>query len=233
MFHRIAFSGLLATASLVPAAALAADPHEHAGDIAVSASGGQLVAGGGYQTTLDGTKLYEATFGDQFVYYQTSNPGFQTQGGATLQPNSFLSFAGVGMLQYWTGSAWSAAATGDFITARDAAGQETRWTGTGVQAGSSAFVARVDSSGNVHTHLTFGTNPLGTEGAYLLTMQLTSPVYTASAPFLIAFNYGVSEENFELAVESLVTAVPEPGTYALMLAGIVAVGAVARRRQAR
>ncbi|MBQ1762988.1 MAG: PEP-CTERM sorting domain-containing protein [Aquincola sp.] len=231
MIHRIALTGLLAGACLIPAAAWAADPHDHAGDIAVSVVGGQLTLGGGYHLTLDGSKLYEATFGDQFVYYQTSNPGFQTQDGATLQPGSFLTFAGTGTLQYWNGAAWTAAAAGDYVSVRDAASQETRWTGSGVQAGSSSFVAKVDASGNVHSHLTFSTNPVGTEGAYLLTMQLGSTAHAASTPFLVAFNYGLSEENFEMAVDSLVTAVPEPGTYALMLAGLAAIGAMARRRR--
>ncbi|MEF7612753.1 PEP-CTERM sorting domain-containing protein [Aquincola sp. MAHUQ-54] len=233
MFDRFAIAGLLAAGSLVPFAAHAVGEHDHAGDVAVSAVGGQLVLGGGFQTTASGHKLYEAEFGDQFVYYQTSNPGFQTQDGAALLPGTFLSFAGVGALGFWNGTAWGTAAAGDYVSIRDAAGQDTQWTGSGVAAGASSYIARVDAGGGVHAHVPFSTNPLGTEGAYLIQLQLTSPDYASSTPFYIAFNYGLSHEDFELAVDSLVTAVPEPGTYALMLLGLGAVGMAARRRSAR
>jgi hypothetical protein len=233
MFRPFAITGLLAASALFPLVAQSADEHDHAGDIAISASGGQLVAGGSYQTTLDGYKLYEAEFGDQFVYYQTTTPGFQTQDGSTLQAGAFVSFAGVGALSFWNGTSWGSAAAADYVTARDAAQQDTKWTGTGIEAGASSYIARVDSSGNIHSHLTFGTNPLGTEGAYLIQLQFTSPAYASSLPFYIAFNYGLSHENFELAVDSLVTAVPEPGTYALMLLGLAGVAVVARRRAGR
>lgn len=231
IFKSYAVAGLMAAAISLPFAAWGQD-HHHAGDIAVSEVGGQLVVGGdGVLIAADGYKLYEAEFGDQFIYYQTKNPGFQTQGGATLKPNALISFEALGSLSYWDGASWSAAANGDYVGMADALGEVTRWTGSGVTPGASSYVAQVSRTGGIHEHLPFTTNPTGTEGAYLIQLRLTSDDYQTSDPFYMVFNYGLGHEDFELAVDSLITAVPEPSTYAMMLMGVAGIAGLKRRRR--
>lgn len=231
LFKSYTVVGLMAAAASLPFTAWAQD-HHHAGDIAVSAVSGQLVVGGdSVLVAANGYKLFEAEFGDQFIYYQTKNPGFQTQGGATLKPLSLISFEAMGALSYWDGASWSAAANGDYVGMEDALGEVTRWTGGGVTPGATSYVAQVSRSGSVHEHLPFTTNPAGNEGAYLIQLRLTSDDYQTSDPFYMVFNYGLGHQSFEMAVDSLVTAVPEPSTYAMMLMGVAGITFLARRRR--
>ncbi len=225
--------GLLAALSIAPLSAWAADDHHHAGDIAVSVQAGQLFVGGdGVLQAANGFKLYEAEFGDQFVPYQTNNPGFQTQGVSTLTPGAIISFEGQGSLSHWNGSAWSAATGADFVTLRDAAYALTTWRGDGVAAGATSYVAQVSAAGGIHSHLQFATNPTGNDGAYLVQLRLTSATYQASDPFYVVLNYGLEHEAFEQAVGALVSPVPEPASYALMLLGVAGISGWARRRRA-
>ncbi len=221
-----------AAATFAPLPTWAADEHSHAGDIAISAVAGQLVVGGdGVLVAADGRKLYEAAFGDQFVSYQTNNPGFQTQGGNTLSPGAVISFEAQGALSHWDGASWASASGADFVTLRDAAYALTTWTGAGNTAGSTSYVAQVSAAGGVHSHLQFATNPLGSAGAYRVELRLNSAAYQASDPFYVVLNYGLEHEAFERAVDALVSPVPEPSTYALMLVGVAGIAGWARRRR--
>lgn len=241
MIRTLALTGVFALTTLAHSLALA--DGDHAGDIAVSAVGGKLMTGGDHFEihAATGFKIYEADFGD-FANgaWVTKNPGFQTQDGATLVPNSLLSFAGLGTLGFWNGSAWGTAPVGVTVSIEDAlqAGDEslTKWTASGVTRGvtpdgATSYVDQVAANGTLHSHLAMSVTPGAAAGAYAIQLQLTHDAYASSDPFYLVFNRGLSGDAFEASVEAFAAPVPEPSTYALLLAGLVGVAAVARRRQ--
>jgi hypothetical protein len=63
----------------------------------------------------------------------------------------------------------------------------------------------------------------GTGGA--ITLSFLSPISPN-------FSYGITLDNV-LVTETITAAIPEPGEWAMMLAGLAAVGAIARRRRVR
>jgi PEP-CTERM motif len=105
---------------------------------------------------------------------------------------------------------------------------------------SASFVLAGSTRGDTNVvEVDFGTSaasytlPSGAPFAVAAPVQFTPVVsgsYTLSFANQGGDNLGAILDN--VAVESIGAPIPEPGTYALMLAGLVAVGAVARRRQA-
>ncbi|MES2741604.1 MAG: PEP-CTERM sorting domain-containing protein [Pseudomonadota bacterium] len=102
----------------------------------------------------------------------------------------------------------------------------------------------VASDGNAGTFLGTLTLPVNLgfgQDAFFDVTEFVSHTY-ASSPFL-AFNlrgssgagnvFSSLEYNYGHPSQLLITAVPEPGEYALMLAGLAMVGAIARRRRQR
>lgn len=233
MIRNFAITGVLALAGFSPALAIAGG--DHAGDIAVSALAGKLVIGGDHFEThgLTGFNIYEANFGDlSGGPWVTKDPGFQTQGGATLTPGALISFEGLGTLSFWNGTAWNVAQAGVGVSVADVYQDAlTTWNAVGVTAGETAYVAEVSLGGTIHDHLKMSVTPNAAAGAYLIAMRLSSADYLSSDSFYIVFNRGLSEAAFESSVDALVAApVPEPSSYALLLAGLFGVGLVVRRR---
>jgi hypothetical protein len=218
---------------------------EHEGDVEAGVIDNQIVvdAHGHAPTAANGFKVFEANFRDLAGgIYNTDDPGFVADEGAFDVPGALLTFSGLGSLQSWNGTAWVTTTAAVEVTVTDVLGEVTRFSGSGVQAGASSFVAQISSIGDIHEHLDFDLvgADRGNASAYLITLSLgslsgvgaASGPYAASNPFYIAFNAGLGTDAFEGAVAQLSAPVPEPETYAMLLAGLGLL-ALARRRNSR
>ena len=212
----------------------AAAQHVHEGDIEIEIEDGQLHSHGAAETqAMTGYGIFEADFGDLGGGpFSTDDPGFDSASG-TFAALDIVNYMAIGNLWQCSGSSWMAAAGAESITLEGNLGEETSWTGSGVTGNLSGLVGQAGVDGKIHEHLDWSissTLGLPADGAYYVTLQLVSDAYTSSDPFIMVFNNGLAEADFENSVMAL--AVPEPETYAMMLAGLGLIGTVARRRRA-
>lgn len=227
-----AFAALMAAAMPV----LAEEPHLHAGDIELEVDGGQLVAHGAAHTQFGtGYAIFESDFGDLGGGpFKTDDPGYDSVEG-TFAHLDIINYKALGSLWYWNGASWgNSVVNGESIRLNGNLGEETFWTTSGVAGDLTGLIGQAGSDGKIHEHLDMSVKaPVGfapTMGAYYVTLQLVSDNYTSSDPYLIVFNNGLSASAFESSIDALVTPVPEPETYAMLLAGLGLIAFKLRRR---
>jgi hypothetical protein len=207
---------------------------DHAGDIEVGMAAGALVVDpeGRAQVAANGYRLFEADFRDfSGGPFKTDDPGFVAEKGA-LDVGLIIGYRGLGVLQSWNGSTWTSSGPSVFVSIEDVLGTITSFD-YGAVTDPVGAIAQVSGAGDNHSHLDFsiGGTDRALAGAYLITLQLEASGVLASSPFYIAFNNGLDEASFEGAVGALMAPVPEPATWAMLLAGVGLVGALGRRRQ--
>ncbi|MFZ5456491.1 MAG: PEPxxWA-CTERM sorting domain-containing protein [Pseudomonadota bacterium] len=213
---------------------VAAQAADHAGDIEVGMAAGALVVDpeGLAQIAANGYRLFEADFRDfSGGLFKTDDPGFVSEEGA-LDVGLVVGYRGLGVLQSWNGSMWTSSGPSVFVSIEDVLGTITSF-GYGAVTDPAGAIAQVSGAGDIHSHLDFsiGGADRALAGAYLITLQLEANGVLASSPFYIAFNNGLEEAAFEGAVGALMAPVPEPATWAMLIAGVGLVGALGRRRQ--
>ncbi|KAB2318137.1 PEP-CTERM sorting domain-containing protein [Betaproteobacteria bacterium SCN1] len=228
----LAFAALMAVSMPV----LADEDHLHAGDIEVEVDAGQLVAHGAAQTQSGtGYAIFESDFGD-FAGgpYRTDDPGYDSAAG-TFAAGTIINYQALGSLWYWNGLNWgNSVVNGETVQLDGNFGETTVWTVGGVTGDGAGLVGQAGSDGKIHEHLDMSIEaPAGflpTAGAYYVALQLVSEGYANSDPFLVVFNNGLGTEAYELAVGALAAPVPEPETYAMLLAGLGLIAFKLRRR---
>jgi hypothetical protein len=224
--------------AVLAAAAIAfATPALSHSDVEIEVIGGKIVVDPHNEALTDyatGYRLFEGDFGDvSGGPYRTDDPGFLAEDG-TFTPGQLLSYRGWGALSFWNGSHWTTSVPGgERVKFEGALGEETFFTTAGVTGDLSGLISDADSSGGIHQHLDFYlqntfVGQLPAVGAYMVGLQLFSPGLVDSAPFLLAFNSGLSDDAFEHAL--MVRAVPEPGTWLMLAAGLVLLLFVRRRQ---
>jgi hypothetical protein len=225
----------LGTMALLPLAAQA--QHLHDGDIEISTPGGKLTVSGNHAWHWDGGAVFEGDLDSGLSPYVTDDPGYDSDAGTFLS-GTVVRYAALGNLQFWGNGAWSAMVPNNesIKIVGKGPGETTFWTTSGATGAMLGAIGKAGASGSIHSHLTMsiGREGIGAPatGAYLIQMQLMADGYTASTPYYLALNLGLGEEDFETAVGALAMApIPEPQTWALMLAGLAATGLVLRRRR--
>lgn len=228
--YRTTRYGLMAGVAMVALfqAAAMADPIGHAFDIQVSVSNGKLTTN---------KQFYDGDFGPQF---STGNPGF----AGSLPQGLSYGFAVLDKLWYHSGVVGDPVSTAPgnpFLQI----GADPMFVVVSQTTGPQAGLTLVSSlSGSLHQHTTFELFPQGgpsaPAGVYGLVLQMTSPSWQASDPFVIAFmnnpDFAISPEGIAYGEQAILSvAVPEPGTGILAGLGLVAatIGYGARRRRGR
>lgn len=228
---------IYSVACLLALAATAAAQHvgEDHGDLEISIEAGSLYVEPG----ADGW-LFEGEFPqppDSFAYFG-DEPGFEMEDGVGAAGDQF-GFQLLSDLLFWNGGL---ADPIDQIEVSKGPASVVADAASGLLEG--FLFGTADDEGGLHEHLEFalqtfdGTNylPGGATGVYGLHLQLTSPQYGDSQPFLIALNNGLEEEQFKLGAEALAefagVPVSEPAA-CWLLVGAAASACVLPRKESR
>lgn len=222
------------------AASSALAQHAHS-DVEVSVENGALTIENGI-AMLGGGVLFEAEFGELGNPTGADEPGFELDDGNFLE-DEILAFEAFGSLMRWDGSDWVSTGTDPVqIAAYDVLGNETLWDGSGV-SNSVGWIDSADDEGGVHHHIEFEIQDSGggmpVAGAYMIELALfgiatdqTTQAYGHSGSMFIAFNFGLDEDDFEMAVDALAAQVPVPGAVLFMMSGLLSMFGLRRRRDA-
>jgi hypothetical protein len=161
---------------------------QHLGDVQIVLDGNQLVT----RNELGETQVFVNEFDSFGGVLFTDDPGFESQAGS-LPGGTAITFNILQSLWYWDGV--QLVAPQDNASIRIALGPVTPVLVTGVSGAQPGFAfATASASGTIHTHLSYTLAPLDTAfGVYGVVLELTAPQFEASAPFLFAFNYGLTD----------------------------------------
>lgn len=224
------------------------------GDVGVYDGGGKLHTGVYDHDDEEFKSLSEIVFGGDLAGSPISSPtsasgdepGFGNEGTPhLLQPDAGLSFNvlplpsafGGTNLAYWDGTgspAFSAATSTSLEFASQSTFDSLTITGAGTTSVTGFEFLTADSLGEIHGHMdmnVFITGPLlPAEGVYLVSLGLQSGTLIDADPVFFVLNYGLTEENHDLAIDFVSAVVPEPTSLALIGAGV---GALLIRRRRR
>lgn len=206
----------------------------HAGDIELEIDGGKLVTHNG--------RYFESAF-PETAPFDSTTPGFDSAPGLLVYDEEAevaeeIGFNVLGPLLYWNGSEMVAPQSGLGLTL-SMLGQSVSVTGANTSGVTGFSLGGASADGSFHKHFYFSVPSDADAGAYGVLLQLTpagASTFTASDPFLIVLNRGLTPGAFETGVDAMVevTAVPEPSS--VVLAGLGAAGVLAagwrRRRRA-
>ena len=218
------YTTLFLTAAL--AATLGTIAHAQHSDIEAGVTGGQLVIEEGILLN-SGEWLFETEFGEGlFPANQTDDPGFEIEG---LTPGDFFALEAVGNLQFFDGTSFTATTGTEAISIFGNAGPTTVVDGSSI-LNPFAIVETATAAGLIDDeHVDFEINGAAA-GTYLIEFVLsaftdlsgTTPAVDSSDSFFIAFNFGLDEEIFESAVDSLGIAseVPVPAAWVFLASGL-------------
>jgi hypothetical protein len=219
---------LMAVAALaIPLQAAAmAETIGHAFDVQVSEVNGKLATN---------KQLYDGAFDEQFF---TGNPGF----AGSLPQGLSYGFAVADKLWYHpgiVGDPVSTASGNPFLRI----GEDPMFVVVSQTTGQQPGLTLVSNlSGSLHAHTAFELFPQGGPsapfGVYGLVLQMTSPSFQASDPFVIAFmnnpDSSLSPEGIAYGEQAiLAAAVPEPGAGFLAGLGMAAAAIGYRVRRVR
>jgi hypothetical protein len=188
--------------------------------------------------------VFEANLGDlSGGPYRTSSPGFDVDTAqGPFGAGNWLRYEALGALQFWNGSIWSNNLPGnETLSIEDALGETTVFSATGA-SNPIGVIDQIDTAGGVHQHLQFSlrnaANQLGgSVGAYWISFQLfetaadsLEPLTQASAPISIFFNRGMDHEDFDLAIDNAVSAVPLPSSLWMFGSALMGMLSLVKRR---
>lgn len=215
-------------------------------DLQIGVSGGVINVTGGEPVidSLTGYRIFEGDFGDlEGGPYRTDDPGFLADPG-NFTPGTILGYRAQGTLQYWNGSSWGSVVGQERIHLTDALEEDSIFALSGTSGKSIGLIDQIGSDGVLHAHIDYSIeNSLGVGnpllGAYLIQLSVVAldenfnllSTYGESQSFYVAFNRGLSAENFETAIDARVAAVPVPAAGPLLGSALALGFGLARRRQ--
>jgi len=177
-------------------------------DIVLSSSNGALRV----DQTIHSGDVRENDAAGNGTVWATDNPGFA--GSGFVFQDEFL-FDITGPLKRWDGTNYSTANVGpefmEFVEPGPFGDPLHSVTITRATAFATGYqISQAGTRGSLHTHFVFilrATNGVAPAvGCYSFPLTIRSPQYTSAPPVHLVFNNGLSETNFEVAVERFTAA---------------------------